>query len=90
MNKAEEKEPKSGHDKPAGKTHGSAVGPERKDDMKGAQMGQPEDKNPLKGATRELHEQHPHGYDEHGPHHGTKDHIRHQPLHGLKPTGYGR
>lgn len=42
--------------------------------------------NPLKGAMRELHAQHPQHYSDHGPHHGTKDHIRHSGL----PFGKGR
>lgn len=36
--------------------------------------------NPLRGAMRELHSQHPHHYTDHGPHHGTSDHIRHEGL----------
>lgn len=40
----------------------------------------------LKSAVDDLYKQHPQGYDSHGPHHGTQDHVRHQPLHGLRPT----
>lgn len=40
----------------------------------------------ISGAVGELNSQHPHQYHDHGPHHGTTDHVRHQPLHGLKPT----
>jgi len=87
MNKAEGHEPKSGHSAPA---RASGPGPEKKADMAGAQMGQPTDKNPLTHAVHELHSQHPHSYHDHGPHHGTTTHVRHQPLHGLKPSGYGR
>lgn len=36
--------------------------------------------NPLHGAMQELHRQHPHHYSDHGPHHGTSDHIRHEGL----------
>jgi len=86
MNKAEAREPKSGHER----ARTAGVGNERKDDMKGAQMGRPEDKNPLRGATRELKAQHPIEHHDHGPHHGTDHHIRHEPLHGMKPHGYGR
>lgn len=80
MNRAESMEPKSGHKAPAASHGGSEVGGESKADMKGALGGSPEDKNPLRGATRELHSQHPHEYHEHGPHHGTRDHIRHEPV----------
>lgn len=77
MNRAEAAEPKGGHKAPA---PAAGVGNEAKADVRGAQMGQPEDGNPLRGATRELHSQHPHQYHEHGPHHGTRDHIRHEPV----------
>ena len=92
MNKAAESEPKSGHMKAAGpKGMSSDVGGESKADMKGALMGDPTDGNPLRGATKELHDQHPHSYSDHGPHHGGSEHIRHMPLHGMKPSkGYGR
>ncbi len=63
----------------------SKVGNETKADMTGAMMGKPTDKNPLAGAIGELHKQHPHWYDDHGPHHGGTEHIRHDALHGLKP-----
>jgi hypothetical protein len=43
----------------------------------------------LRGAVEELYKQHPHKYDDHGPHHGTSDHIRHEPLHGMRPHGRG-
>ena len=87
MNRAEAAEPKSGHEAPA---RASGVGQSKKADMSDALMGQPTDKSPLKGAVHELHAQHPHAYHEHGPHHGTSTHVRHMPLHGMKPTGYGR
>lgn len=84
MNKAAELQEKTGHNKPAGgKAH--AAGPEVKADVKGAQLGEPTDKSPLSGAVRELKGQHPIAYHDHGPHHGTNHHVRHQPLHGLKP-----
>lgn len=57
-----------------------SVGNETKADMKGALEGQPQDKNPLAGAMRELHAQHPHGYNDHGPHHGDTSHVRHKPM----------
>lgn len=80
--------------KPAGKTGNkpqSNVGGETKANMRGALMGHPEENNPLRGATKELASQHPHSYADHGPHHGGKEHIRHQPLHGLHPKGsHGR
>jgi hypothetical protein len=46
----------------------------------------------LKGAVDELLKQHPIAHHDHGPHHGTDHHIRHQPLHGLHSShdsGYG-
>ena len=78
------------HPHPAGKGGAkpvSEVGNETRADMKGAIHGQPEDHNPLRGATRELHKQHPIAYHEHGPHHGTTHHIRHEGLHGLHSRG---
>ena len=91
MNRAESRMPHSGHDKPAASAamRASDVGNETKADMKGALLGQPTDGNPLCAAKHELHSQHPHHYSDHGPHHGTKSHVRHEPLHGMKP-GYGR
>lgn len=83
MNKAAELQTKTGHNAPAGgKVH--AAGPERKAEVKAAQLGQPTDKSPLSGAVRELKSQHPISYSDHGPHHGTSHHVRHEPLHGLK------
>lgn len=41
----------------------------------------------LKGAMDELHSQHPQKYDDLGPHHGGSDHMRHEKLGGLKPSG---
>lgn len=61
-----------------------AAGPETSPDMKGALEGNPTDNSPLHGAIKELHTQHPHDYSDHGPHHGTSDHVRHMPLHGMK------
>lgn len=80
MNRAEAEEPKAGHKAPAAARGGSEVGNESKANMKGALGGSPEDGMSMKGASRELHSQHPHQYHEHGPHHGTKDHIRHMPV----------
>lgn len=84
INRAAADMPKSGHRPPA---PAAGVGNETKADVAGALMGQPTDKNPLAGAMRELHDQHPHDYCDHGPHHGTSEHVRHMPLHGLKPAG---
>lgn len=87
INKAQESEPHSGHRPPAGaKGMGSDVGGESKADMKGALDGNPTDGNPLRHAMSHLHEQHPIEHYDHGPHHGTTHHIRHMPLHGLKPS----
>lgn len=87
MNRAEAKEPKSGHAAPAAARGGSEVGNESKANMKGALGGNPTDGNPLRHATAELHAQHPIAHHDHGPHHGMNHHIRHEPLHGLKPSG---
>lgn len=72
----------------------AGVGNERKADVRAAQEGNPTDKGRgvmhhegLKGATAELHAQHPIPYSDHGPHHGTDHHIRHIPLHGMSPSG---
>jgi hypothetical protein len=70
--------------------HDSGVGDTRKGDVKGAQEGGSKAEaahNPLKGATKELRRQHPHKHDDLGPHHETDSHIRHEPLHGMKPRG---
>jgi hypothetical protein len=66
---------------PAGpKGSGSAVGNETQADMTGAfEMGRG---TSLKGAMKELHDQHPHHYADGGIH-GTTDHIRHEPMHGM-------
>src|SRR5258708_23801501 len=88
MNKGAELQEKTGHHAPA-----KAASPEKsgtKADMRGAQEGEPTDhghvgSTSLSHAVGELHKQHPHKYHEHGPHHGTTDHVRHEPLHGLKP-----
>ena len=37
----------------------------------------------LKHATHELHKQHPHHHSVGGVH-GTKDHHRHEPMHGMR------
>ena len=88
MNKAEAHQPHSGHARPAPP---AGVGNEKKADMKGALQGQPTDGSHvghthLGHAVAELHEQHPIAYHEHGPHHGTDHHIRHEPMHGLRPS----
>ncbi len=68
----------------ADKHQRSMVGNETKADMKGAMsMGRG---SKLKEAVTELHAQHPHGHEDHGPHHGGKEHMRHMPLHGMKPS----
>lgn len=81
MNSAAESQPKSGHRPPAaaGKSRSASyVGNETKADMRGAMDGNSTDGSPLRGAMRELHSQHPHSYDDLGPHHGTTNHIRHK------------
>lgn len=62
------------------------VGNQKKADLKGTQLGGSRAEaagNPLSRATEELRSQHPHRHDDHGPHHGGSEHIRHEPLHGL-------
>ena len=58
-----------------------SVGSERPANPASVQLGgsAAEAGGALKGAMRELHAQHPHNYDDHGPHHGTTEHIRHKP-----------
>ncbi len=74
MNTGEAREPKSGHAKPA---PAASPGGEKKADMKGAIGGSPTDG--LSGAVSELKRQHPIAHHDHGPHHGTDHHIRHEP-----------
>lgn len=93
MNRAEGHEPKSGHSRPAADHRGDDVGGEKKANMRGALDGNPTDgmysslvgHTHLSHAMKELHEQHPIEHHDHGPHHGTDHHIRHEPLHGMKP-----
>lgn len=87
---AQEKIP---HRQTANRHHTAGVGNERKADVKGVQEGGSAAEaagnmihEGLKGAVKELHEQHPHEYHEHGPHHGTTTHMRHEPMHGMKPS----
>lgn len=94
-NAAEEKSPRRQTSaKPGAPSRGSDVGNEIKAAVRAVQEGgsmAEASGNPLKHATAELHSQHPHPYTDHGPHHGTTDHVRHQPLHGMTPSnGYGR
>lgn len=66
-----------------------SVGNERKGDVKGAQSGgsmaQAGTGNQLKAAGDELRSQHPHRYDDRGPHHGGTEHVRHRPA--VRPNG---
>lgn len=85
MNKAEENVHKESRVKSKDNNtgRGSDVGNERKADVKGAQEGgsraEGMDSKPhLGGAVRELREQHPIAYNDLGPHHGRKEHIRHE------------
>jgi hypothetical protein len=87
LSRAAAEQPKSGHTKPAG-GQAKPVGQETKAEVKAVQDGGSKAEaagNPLRGAVKELHTQHPHKYDDLGPHHGGTDHIRHQPMGGLKP-----
>lgn len=60
----------------------AGVGQEKKADMRGAGLG---GAGALGMACRELREQHPVKYDDMGPHHGGMEHVRHEPLAGLRP-----
>jgi hypothetical protein len=79
MNKAEGHNPKSGHDAPAAAHKGKSAdaGSERKANMAGAMSNSVGGHS---GASEELRRQHPHAYDDHGPHHNDKSHLRHQPM----------
>ncbi len=77
-------EPKA-KSKEGGESRGSEVGNEKKANMKGTQLGgsaaEGMDSKPgLHGAVRELHEQHPIKHNDHGPHHGHSEHVRHHPV----------
>jgi hypothetical protein len=68
----------------ATKVNVGSVGPERHGDPRQVQEG-----GSLAEAAGELRSQHPHPYHDHGPHHGTTEHLRHKPH--VKPNGgYGR
>ena len=81
INKAAESESGNrGGKAPSSRMNKPSVGNETKADMAEAMNGQPTDKNPLRGAMQELHSQHPHAYDDHGPHHNDMSHNRHKPM----------
>ena len=71
--------------KQAGKGRESAVGNETKADMRGAGVGD----SSLSGAVGHLRSEHPIKHDDLGPHHGGMDHVRHEPLGGLRPAKRG-
>lgn len=80
MNRAGEsvhKEPKAG-----GNPHGyEGIGKENKGDVKEVQDGGSRaEAGGLKGAVAELKRQHPHHHMDRGPHHGSKEHERHEPV----------
>ena len=87
------KEPKAESRMGGARGRGSDVGNEKHADLHGTQLDgsraegfeRPELRGGLGGAVEELHRQHPHKHNDHGPHHGTTTHIRHEPLHGMKP-----
>ena len=95
MNRAEESTHKEHRaETRMGGSHGrgSDVGNERKAEVRGVQEGGSAAEahgltGSLKHAVGELHSQHPHRHDDHGPHHGGTEHIRHMPLHGMRPGG---
>ena len=90
MEKGDAHEPRGGGDAPRQRPYPADAGPERKAEVRAAQDSNPSEHNPLRGAVQELGRQHPIKHDDHGPHHGTDHHIRHMPLHGMKPGTAGR
>ncbi len=88
-------------EKPVASRGGSEVGNERKAEVKAVQeggsraeargSGPHDDMNGHVGNTKlshavaELHKQHPHHHSAGGIH-GTSEHIRHEPMHGLRPS----
>jgi hypothetical protein len=71
----------------------SKVGNETKADMAGAGMtnasgGSVVGNTSLGSARDHLYREHPHHYDDHGPHHGTSSHRVMSPLGGLRPAGH--
>jgi hypothetical protein len=96
MNRAEEdvhKMPKAG-----GRPHTAGVGSERPVSPSVDQLGGPkaeargsvihDNEGRLGHAMHELKSQHPHHHMDRGPHHGGHEHIRHEPMHGLRPGGH--
>jgi hypothetical protein len=69
----------------------SKVGNETKANLSGAGMttssGSIVGNTSLGHATEHLHREHPHGYNDHGPHHDTDSHRVMSPLGGLRPAG---
>ena len=87
INSAAAAQPRSGAQAPAGPT---GPGAESKADMSGAFAGKPavgvaRQLSTLSGAMSELKDSHPVQYYDHGPHHGTAHHRRHEPLAGMNP-----
>jgi hypothetical protein len=93
QNRAQEKEPKSGHHAPAR----GGPGQERKFSNRAFGDGRmevtsdPHKGKDLGGAVDELHSQHPYKHSDLGPHHGKSHHDRHETLAGLHPKSrHGR
>ena len=63
------------------------IGNETRGDVQAVQEGGSAAEAGLSGAVAELHRQHPHHYTDHGPHHGTSDHVRHE---AVSPNAYRR
>lgn len=85
VHKAEGDDRKNASGAKKGNRAESNVGPQKHAEMNEAFGSNPgTEHNPLRGATSELHRQHPIKHDDHGPHHHTDHHIRHEPMHGLK------
>lgn len=92
MNRAEESIHKESADRPHPRSAG--IGGQHSD-VKGTQEGGPSAEargTPGIGSTHlghamhELHRQHPEHHMDRGPHHGGHEHIRHEPLGGLRPA----
>ena len=80
--------PAGGQSNPAGSerkvdTKGAGIGPAGAASAKG---GSVVGDTSLRGGTKELTRQHPHGYMAAVGNKETSDHVRHMPLHGLRPS----
>jgi hypothetical protein len=93
QNRAQEREPRSGHHAPAK----AGVGEERKysnrawGDDRAREPGNPHSGKDLGRAVDHLHSEHPIKHHQLGPHHGKSYHDTHETLAGLHPRSrHGR